>query len=118
MKPFRDPIAWIMLWNMVFESIVLVAMDFCGVLLFLLMAMSGGLSSLVFLWWTELTILDTVAAIYCLSREKEDLRLARYAILYRLFFIPFVDGMRLFATLDELFNVKMGWFTQQRMGRI
>lgn len=117
-KPFPDPIQWIMLWNMVFESIALVSMDFCGILLFFLMAVSGGLSSLVFLWWTELTILDIVAAIYCLAREKEDLRLAPYAILYRLFFVPFVDGMRFFASLDELFNVKMGWFTQQRMGRI
>ncbi len=117
-KPFDDTIAWLMLWNMVFESVALVAMDFCGIGLFFLMALSGGLSSLVFLWWTELTILDMVAAVYCIAREKEDLRLAFYAILYRLFFIPFVDGMRFFATLDELFNVRMGWFTQQRMGRI
>jgi hypothetical protein len=117
-KPGRDPIACVMLWNMVFESIALVTMDFCGILLFLLMALGGGLSSLVFLWWTELTILDVVAAVYCLAREKEDLRLALYAILYRLFFVPFVDGMRFFATIDELFKVRMGWFTQTRMGRI
>lgn len=117
-NPFRDPLAWLMLWNMLFESLVMVAMDFSGILLFLLMALGGGVSSLVFLWWVELTLLDVLAAVFCLTQEKEDLRLIPYAVLYRLFFIPFVDSMRFFASLDELFNVRMGWFTQQRMGRI
>jgi poly-beta-1,6 N-acetyl-D-glucosamine synthase len=117
-RPIRDPLAWLMLWNMLFESVVMVAMDFVGILLFLLMALGGGVSSLVFLWWLELTLLDVMAALFCLTQEEEDLRLIAYAVLYRLFFIPFVDAMRFFASLDELFNVRMGWFTQQRMGRI
>ncbi|MEZ5351601.1 MAG: glycosyltransferase family 2 protein [Bryobacteraceae bacterium] len=117
-KPFPDPLGWLMLWNMLFESVAMVAMDFVGILLFLLMALGGGVSSLVFLWWLELTLLDVLAALFCLTQEKEDLHLVAYAVLYRLFFIPFVDAMRFFASLDELFNVRMGWFTQTRMGRI
>ncbi len=117
-SPRRDFLAWLMLWNMVWESIVMVLMDFCGILLFFLMFLGGGLSSLVFLWWVELTLLDVVAAVFCITAEKEDLNLVPYALLYRLFFIPYVDSMRFFATIDELFQVRMGWFTQQRMGRI
>ncbi|MFN7921113.1 MAG: glycosyltransferase [Bryobacteraceae bacterium] len=117
-EPRRDVVGWFMLWNMVFESIAMVGMNFCGILMFLLMAVGGGLSSLVFLWWVVLTLLDVLAAVFCVTAENEELKLIPYAILYRLFFIPFVDSMRFFATVDELFKVRMGWFTQQRMGRI
>lgn len=117
-SPRRDFLAWTMLWNMVFESIVMVGMNFSGILMFLLMALGGGLSSLVFLWWVVLTLLDVLAAVFCITAEEEDYSLVPYAIFYRLFFIPYVDSMRFFATLDELFKVRMGWFTQQRMGRI
>jgi len=116
--PRRDFIGWLMLWNMVFESICMVGMNFCGILMFFLMALGGGLSSLVFLWWVVLTMLDVLASVFCVTAEEEDMALVPYAVLYRLFFIPYVDSMRFFATLDELFKVRMGWFTQQRMGRI
>jgi len=50
--------------------------------------------------------------------EKEDLRLAIHAIAYRAFFVPYLDVIKFFASLDELFGVKMGWGKLERFGRI
>lgn len=112
---FRD---WVLLCALTFESIALPTMDLLGVLFFVTAALGGGLSSLVFLWWVQLTVLDMVIALFCVALEKEDLRLAFLALPYRLYFVPLVDCMRFFAWLDELYKVRMGWMRLERVGRI
>ena len=39
-------------------------------------------------------------------------------VIYRVFFIPFVDVVRALAWIDELFAVKMTWMQLERVGRI
>jgi poly-beta-1,6 N-acetyl-D-glucosamine synthase len=118
LAPFPNFAVWANLWLLLLESIGLPTINFIAILFFVLAALGGGLSSLIFLWWAQLTILDAVVALYCVAREKEDLRLVPLAVLYRLYFIPYVDVMRFFAWLDELFDVRMGWMRLQRLGRI
>ena len=109
---------WLLLCALAFESIALPTMDLLGVLFFVTAAIGGGLSSLVFLWWVQLTLLDMVIAVFCVALEKEDLKLAFLALPYRLYFVPLVDCMRFFSWLDELYQVRMGWMRLERVGRI
>ncbi|MBI1352864.1 MAG: glycosyltransferase [Acidobacteria bacterium] len=118
LRPAPDPLSWAMLWMLAFESVALPAMDIIGMLVFIFAGITGGLSPLIVLWWVQLAILDTVIAMYCVVLDREDVTLPVYAVLYRLYFVPFVDLMRFFAWLDELFEIRMGWLRLERLGRI
>lgn len=117
-RPMPDMTTWLILWTLAFESSILPAMNLIGMLVFIITGLSGGLSYLIPLWWAQLTVLDVVIALFCLALEGESLSLALYALPYRLFFIPFVDVMRFFAWLDEMYSVRMGWMRLDRVGRI
>jgi cellulose synthase/poly-beta-1,6-N-acetylglucosamine synthase-like glycosyltransferase len=117
-KPLPNFVDWVFLWLVVFESMVWPGMDVFGIAFFVFVANWVGLSTIIILWWAQLTVLDIVAALFCLALEKEDLRLSIQAILYRLCFIPYLDVIKFFASLDEIFGVKMGWGKLERFGRI
>jgi poly-beta-1,6-N-acetyl-D-glucosamine synthase len=118
LRPFPEFMDWVFLWVLVFESMIWPGFDVFGILFFVFVATGVGLSNLIVLWWAQLTVLDIVAALFCVALEKEDVRLALYSILYRLFFIPFLDVIKFFASLDEIFKVQMGWGKLERFGRI
>jgi poly-beta-1,6 N-acetyl-D-glucosamine synthase len=118
LKPLPDVLDWIFLWMLVFESMIWPGMNLFAILFFVFVAVSAGLSNIIVLWWAQLTVLDIVAALFCVALEKEDIRLALYSALYRLWFIPLVDVIKFFASLDEMFGVGMGWGKLERFGRI
>jgi biofilm PGA synthesis N-glycosyltransferase PgaC len=117
-KPYPNVVDWVFLWLVVFESMVWPGMDVFGIAFFVFVASWVGLSTIIILWWAQLTVLDIVAALFCLALEKEDLRLSIQAVLYRLCFIPYLDVIKFFASIDEIFGVKMGWGKLERFGRI
>ena len=118
LKPYPHFIDWLFLWLVVFESMIWPGMDVFGILFFVFVGNFVGLSTIIILWWAQLTVLDIVAALFCIALEEEDIRLAFQAIMYRLFFVPYLDVIKFFASLDELFGVKMGWGKLERFGRI
>lgn len=118
LKPFPNFIDCFFMWLLVFESMVWPGMDVFGIFFFIFVAYGVGLSTIIILWWAQLTVLDIVAAVFCIALEKEDLRLAIHAVAYRAFFVPYLDVIKFFASLDELFGVKMGWGKLERFGRI
>ncbi len=69
-------------------------------------------------WWSLLTFLDVLAAIYCIASENEDWSLAPLAVIYRMFFSLMVDITKLLGTLEELFDIKMEWGKLERKGRL
>lgn len=118
-RPSSGFVTWLSLWLFVCESIAIPTMNLAGLAFFLLTTLSGGgMSSLVVLWWAQLTVIDAVIAAYCLAAEGEDLRLMLQVVVYRVFFVPFVDVVRALAWVDELFSVPMSWLRQERTGRI
>lgn len=118
LKPFPNFLEWAFLWNLAFEAVIWPGMDVFGILFFLFVVGWVGMSNLIFLWWSQLTVLDVMAALFCSALDEEDLRLSLYAVLYRVYFIPLVDVIKFFASLDELFGVRMGWGKLERFGRI
>lgn len=103
---------------MVFEAIIWPFMNILANIMFLTVALLFGMSPLIVLWWIQLTVLDTLAAMHTIAIEKERLYLIPYAIVYRLIFIQIIDVAKLIATVEEMLNVKMGWGKLERKGRI
>ncbi|MDX1495428.1 MAG: hypothetical protein R3253_15275, partial [Longimicrobiales bacterium] len=62
-----------------------------------------------------LTLLDLVAALVTVSMEEESLRLVPMALIYRFVFILFLDVVEVFATMEELFRLDMGWGKLERV---
>ncbi len=106
------------LWYMLFEGVLWPAMNCFGHGLFLYISYTHGTALPLVIWFTQLTLLDLAASIYCVVSEEEELSLVPYAVLYRLFFAPTIDVAKLLASAEELFRVRMSWGKLQRLGRI
>ena len=118
LSPRKRFATWVSLQSMLFEAIAWPLMNVFGNLFFSITALVAGAPVYVLYWWLLLTWLDLAAALHTVAMEEEDLRLVPLAVLYRFFFIATVDVAKLLATVEELFNVKMGWGKLQRAGRI
>jgi cellulose synthase/poly-beta-1,6-N-acetylglucosamine synthase-like glycosyltransferase len=114
----QSGVVWLSLHTMLFEAVVWPAVNVLGNLLFVVAALSAGITSGVFYWWALLTLLDLAAALYSVTMEEEDLRLVPYAIVYRFFFITLIDVAKLLAAAEQLMNVQMSWGKLERAGRI
>ncbi len=117
-RPAAAPANSFILWYMVFEGMIWPAMNIFANVFFVLIGLQYGLTDLLVFWWAQLTILDVAAAIYCVAIEEEDLRLALYAVFYRLFFILIIDVCKVMATVEELMGREMSWGKLERKGRI
>jgi poly-beta-1,6 N-acetyl-D-glucosamine synthase len=106
------------LWYMIFEGIMWPSMNVFANVLFVFVAARYGAALPLVLWWAQLTILDLAAALYCVVVEEERLSLVPYAIFYRAFFALTIDVAKLFATIEEVFKLRMDWGKLDRIGRI
>jgi len=62
-----------------------------------------------------LTLLDLVAALVTVSMEEESLSLVPLAVVYRFFFVLFLDVIKTFAAVEELFRLGMDWGKLRRV---
>jgi poly-beta-1,6 N-acetyl-D-glucosamine synthase len=107
----------IVLWYMIFESVIWPFLNIFGNIFFLFVAFWYGAINLLILWWMILTLLDTIAALHTVSMEEEELELVLYAIPYRLFFILAIDVAKLLSTFEEILGIRMSWGRIERKGR-
>jgi len=103
---------------MAFEAVVWPTISVLGGVTFAIAVLGVGVTQGILYWWMLLTLLDVAAALYSVGMEGEELRLVPYAVAYRLFFITMVDVAKLFATVEEVCGVQMGWGKLARAGRI
>jgi len=113
-KPFPDFPLWLSALEMAFEAVIWPILNVYAHLFFALVALLFGAGELLLYWWILLTLLDLVAAFVTVSMEEESLSLVPFALIYRFFFILFLDVVKTFAALEELFNLGMGWEKLQR----
>jgi poly-beta-1,6-N-acetyl-D-glucosamine synthase len=110
---------WLSLVMMLFEGIAMPAASVVVNGLFAITALANGQLGAYIVWWFALfSMLDVVAAMYCVSAEQEDLRLVPYSLFMRYLYFPIVDVTKLMATVEELQNVEMTWGKLQRSGRL
>lgn len=117
-RPHRAPVNAFTLSYMMFEGVAWPLMNIFANVFFVLIGINYGLADLLIFWWAQLTILDVAAAVYCVAIEEEDLRLAFYAVFYRLSFILIIDVCKVLATAEELAGRQMSWGKLERKGRI
>ncbi|MEX2529888.1 MAG: glycosyltransferase [Gemmatimonadota bacterium] len=108
-QPFPDFPLWLSVLETAFESIVWPAMNVFAHLFFAVVALLFGMGELLLYWWFLLTLLDLVIALVTISMEEEDLGLVPYAIVYRFFFLLFLDVAKTFAALEEALKLGMEW---------
>lgn len=117
-EPKEHPKSCLILWYMLFESILWPISSVVGTIFFAGIGFVYGSVDLFLFWWIQLTLLDLMAAIYCVTVERERPRLVPYAILFRVFFISVVDIAKVLATVEETLGVKMNWGKLQREGKL
>ncbi len=113
--PFPDFPLWLSAVEMGFEAIVWPILNVYAHLFFAIIALLFGAGELLLYWWILLTMLDLVMALVTVSMEEESLSLVPYAIIYRFFFILFLDITKTFATVEEALNLGMEWDKLRRV---
>ncbi len=106
----------IVMWSMAFEALIWPIMNIFANAYFIFIALVFDMSYYLVYWWLSLTILDLIAALYCVAVEKEEARLVFYSLFYRLFFILIVDVCKTFATIEEFLGIGMSWGKLERIG--
>ncbi|MBC3907119.1 MULTISPECIES: glycosyltransferase family 2 protein [Undibacterium] len=117
-NPRRAGINFFILWYMLFEGIMWPFSTVLGNLFFVYVGLQYGVVIFLFYWWLQLTILDIVAATYCVIVEEEDPSLIFYAVVFRLFYITIIDISKVFATIEEWRGTAMTWGKLQREGKL
>ncbi|MDX1495738.1 MAG: glycosyltransferase [Longimicrobiales bacterium] len=115
LRPFPDFPLWISTVQLGFEAIVWPVMNVFAHLFFAIVALLFGAGELILYWMILLTLLDLVAALVTVSMEEESLSLVPMALIYRFVFILFLDVVKMFATMEELFRLDMGWGKLERV---
>jgi cellulose synthase/poly-beta-1,6-N-acetylglucosamine synthase-like glycosyltransferase len=115
-KPRKNFLDSIVLWSMFYEAILWPSMNIFANLFLILVAIFYGMSNLIPLWYLSITLLDIMAALYCVAAEKEDLKLIPYAFIYRLFFVLTIDITKVAATIEEFLGFDMTWGKLERIG--
>ena len=115
LRPFPDFPLWVSTIQLAFEALVWPFMNVFAHLFFAIVVVLFGTGELILYWMILLTLLDLVAALITVSMERESLSLVPMALIYRFVFILFLDVVKMFATLEELFKLEMGWGKLQRI---
>lgn len=111
-------VSTILMWYMLFEGILWPISNVLGNVFFCYVGLQYGVVNFVLFWWLQLTLLDLVAAAYCVVVEKEAPSLIPYAIVFRLFYILIVDVAKVFATIEEWIGSEMSWGKLEREGKL
>ncbi len=106
----------IVLWYMLFEAIFWPFMDLFVNVFLIYISFVQGVNTLLIYWWLLFTIVDISGALYCILITNEKKTLAFYAIFYRLYFISIINMAKIFATIEEWFNIEMSWGKLERKG--
>ncbi|OIP13297.1 MAG: hypothetical protein AUK50_13770 [Comamonadaceae bacterium CG2_30_57_122] len=117
-QPRKAGMNCFILWYMLFEGIMWPFSTLLGNIFFVYVGLQYGLTSLLFYWWLQLTVLDVVAASYCVVVEEESPSLILYAVLFRLFYINIIDISKVFATIEEWRGHAMTWGKLEREGKL
>lgn len=115
LRPFPDFPLWISTVQLGFEALVWPAMNVFAHLFFAIVAILFEAGEFILYWMILLTLLDLVAALVTVSMEEESLALVPMALIYRFVFILFLDVVKMFATMEELFRLDMVWGKLQRL---
>jgi poly-beta-1,6 N-acetyl-D-glucosamine synthase len=117
-QPKKSGINFYILWYMGFENVVWPVTSVISNLVFIYMGLTHGVILLLLYWWLQLTLLDVIAATFCVVMEREDISMVAYAPFFRIFYVLFIDVVKVFANLEEFLGLKMSWGKLERQGKL
>jgi biofilm PGA synthesis N-glycosyltransferase PgaC len=117
-QPRKGGVNFLILWYMVFESLLWPISNVAGNIFFAYIGLQYGLAVYLFYSWLQLTLLDIVAASYCLVLEDEDMSLLAYAPLFRVCYLLVMDVAKVLAAFEELRGLSMTWGKLEREGKL
>jgi poly-beta-1,6-N-acetyl-D-glucosamine synthase len=117
-SPHKSGVNFFIVWYMLFESLIWPISNVLANLFFVYIGLEYGLTLYLFYWWLQLTLLDVVAASYCLVLEEEDMSLLAYTPLFRVFYLLFLDVAKVLAACEELCGISMTWGKLEREGKL
>jgi cellulose synthase/poly-beta-1,6-N-acetylglucosamine synthase-like glycosyltransferase len=117
LDPLPDFPLFVSTLQMGFEAVIWPILNIFAHLFFAIVALGFGASELILYWVVLLTLLDLVAALVTVAMEEESLSLVPLAMIYRFFFVLFLDVVKTFATLEEALRLDMRWGKLERVGR-
>ncbi|MEO0110926.1 MAG: glycosyltransferase family 2 protein [candidate division WOR-3 bacterium] len=106
---------------LIYEAFFWPAMNLIAHLFFALLALLYGFIPFLFIWWFSLTLLDFSSACYAYVSDKKSennaynnkkiifSHLPFLVLIYRLFYLLLIDTIKVFAFLEEVLNLEMGW---------
>ena len=115
--PFRAPWRFIGLWYLMLENFAWPVLHVAAQLLFVAGGLALGVHDLMIFWWLQLVLLESAIAAFAIAVEDEQPSLIAISPVSRIFYLLVLDVARLFATLEELAQVKMSWDKIPRLGR-
>lgn len=117
-RPGKRWTGFFLLLQTLFETVVWPLSNVAGNLFFVYIGFQHGLAVYLLYWWLQLTLLDIVAATYCIVMEEEDGSLLLYAPLFRIFYLLTLDVAKVLAACEELFRIDMSWGKLEREGKL
>jgi cellulose synthase/poly-beta-1,6-N-acetylglucosamine synthase-like glycosyltransferase len=109
--------ARLMLWYMVFESVVWPYLTVFSLAFTLTVGFDDALQPVAALFWLQLMLIDSIAVSYSLALEGMPQWLVVLTPVSRVLFNAGLDVAKVFATLEEIAGIHMGWGKLARKGR-
>jgi poly-beta-1,6-N-acetyl-D-glucosamine synthase len=109
--------AKLMLWYMVFESVVWPYLTVFSLLFTLAVGFDDALQPVAALFWLQLVLIDMIAVTSSLALEGMPLWLVVLSPISRVLFNAGLDVAKVFASLEEVAGIRMGWGKLARKGR-
>lgn len=106
------------LWYMFVEGILWPITNILGNVFFCYVGLNYGVVIFVLYWWLQLTLLDVIAAAYCVVVEKEEPWLIPYAVLFRVFYVLTIDVAKVLASIEQWCGASMTWGKLAREGKL
>jgi poly-beta-1,6 N-acetyl-D-glucosamine synthase len=117
-KPGKSGINFYILWYMLFENVFWPVTNVISNLVFIYIGLNYGVILFLLYWWLQLTMLDVIAATYCIVLEREDISMVAYAPFFRVFYVLLIDVVKVLANLEELIGLQMTWGKLEREGKL
>jgi len=112
-KNFRN---FLIIFYMVFESLVIPTTNFLFAFLSIEYALAYGITDVFGQFFLQLTLLDMILATFCVMFESQPIRLVGYAVINRITYGFGLEILRFFSIVDEFLGLPMSWAKLVRKG--
>jgi poly-beta-1,6 N-acetyl-D-glucosamine synthase len=117
-RPRKGLMNTIILWYLIIAGLVWPVIIVGASVFLIISTVMISRAYLLFVWWSQLAVLEMSVAIHAVAMDKEDLRLVPYAIYHTILFVLIINISKTFSTIEELIGFKMTWGKLDRLGKL